>query len=223
MLKKTFALLMCAVLLLGILAGCNKAPANNTAATDTETYTAPSGDIFEEYTPAGTLYITFGAAVEIIYDDTGLALQITGTNQVGKVLAEAVQNQLGRGCVFVARALIRYASDNKLIGDARSVALRLGEGDVAPSSDFMSTIATDCQYLADEECTNLRMYVLVDDRLNEDSNLTAAIAKTLAARFLSVEEAALTGGDAIVDGVYTFTAGDKSCTVDAFTGLVAAK
>lgn len=215
--KKSLALLLSLILVLGLFAGCNKDVADSTTTVPTV------GNIYEDSTPAGTLYLTFSAAIEIIYDDAGKALQITGTNEVGKTVAAANQDQLGRDCVFVARALIRYAAQNQLLADAKTVAVRVGNDDPHPTDDFLEVIITDCQYLVDEECTGLRMIQLDQDRINSDGDLTPEAAALLASVFLGAAEADLAGEQTPVDGAYTYTWGDKACTVDAFTGLVTMK
>ena len=236
MLKKTIALILCAVVALCLFAGCNKQDAasttpgttagttpGTTVGTTATTSTEPTTNIYEESTPAGTLYLTFGAAIEIIYDDEGRALQISGKNEAGKAIANACQNQLGKECVFAARAILRYTSDNQLVGDAKTVAVRVGKGEATPDAEFLDTIVTDCQYLVDEECAGLRLVKIGEERLTEDGELTLDAAKRLAFYFLNIPEADITGNNEPVDGVYTLTGGEKSCTVDAFTGMVTAK
>ena len=171
--KKLFALLLAAVMLLCLLAGCNQ----QNASDDDDDNNSPA-DPFVDGTPAGTLYLTFGAAVEIVFDENGKALQITGSNETGKTIAAACQNQLNQECVFAARSLLRYASDNALIGDAKTVAVRLGKNDHMPKTDFLDTIITDCQYLCDEECTGLKMIRITAERLDEDGNLSLDCANS---------------------------------------------
>lgn len=214
--KKLFAILL-ALAMVFALAACNQADTPDTTAAPT---TAPTEKVSE---PIGTLYFTFGAAIEMVYDEEGEVLELTGKNEAGNAIAAACQNQLGKECVFAARAILRYVSDNQLIGDARTVAVRVGKGDPLPDAEFLETIITDCQYLADEECTNLKMVKIHDERLTEDGELNLDAAMRLASYFLGAQEADITGNNEPVDGVYTLSSGEKSCTVDAFTGLVTAK
>ena len=109
---------------------------------------------------------------------------------------------------------------NAIVGE--TVTVRIGADDPLPCEDFLFTIGQDCQYLIDEEVAGIDMYCLTDDCLDETGNVTSGIAAKLAATYLGVEETALTGGETSVDGLYTFSAGENACTVDAFTGLVAA-
>ena len=210
--KKLLALLLTAMLIVS-MAACGETAAP--PATTTEPTTAPA--------PVGTLLVTFGAAMELVYDVDGKVISITGTNELGKTIAEAKQDQLNTGCVYALRAILRYAVDNNLLGDAKNMVVRVGKGDPLPKEDFLTEICTDCQYLADEECTGIQMIQLSGDKLNEEGNLTADTAKALAVRFLGAEAAEVTGTDAPVDDLYTFTWSDKTVTVHAFTGLVTAK
>jgi hypothetical protein len=211
--KKLLALLL-AVMLVVSMAACGK--------TDAAPTTAPTTAPEKEPEPAGTLYVAFGAALEMVFDSNCETISITGTNDLGKLIADANQNQLNKGCVFALRAILRYASDNSLLGDAKTMAIRVGAKDTLPKADFLEEIQTDCQYLADEECTGIRIVPLVGDMLDSDGNITAAAAKKLACRFMEAEDADVTGGEAAADGVFTFVCGEKSCTVDAFSGLVKA-
>lgn len=209
--KKVIALCLAILTLAGVLSGCN------------ENLTDPAETTETKVSPAGTLFVSFGAALEIVYDDSGNALQLTGTNEAGKVLAEARQDQLNKGCVYTLRAILRYAIDNDLLGDAKTVAVRLGINDPLPTDDFLAVIIEDCQYLVDEELAGIDMVCIADDKLGEDGNLTYEAAMKLASKYLCVDAADLSGEQTPVDGVYTFTGGDRSCTVDAFTGLVIGK
>ena len=216
--KKWIAMLL-AVMLVISMAACGEeaaeAPATTTAATTAATEAT-------EPVPVGTLYVALGGTLELVYDQEGKAISITGTDELGKTLAAAGQKQVGKGCVFVLRTILRYASDNQLLGDTKSMVLRIGAGEKMPTEDFIEVIATDCQYLADEECTGVQMFRAIDDKIGEDGNLTLEAAKTLAARFMGVTVEELTMPEATAVGFYTFSCGDKTVTVNSFTGLVTA-
>ena len=212
--KKLFALLLAAVLVIS-MAACGE-----TAETPATTTPATEPKAAE---PMGTLYVTFGAKLELVYDAEGKALSITGTNEMGQTLAEAKQDQVGKGCVFALRSILRYASDNKLLGDAKSMVIRVGVGEKLPKENFLEEIATDCQYLADEECTGIQMFTAADDKLEENGKLTPAAAKTLACRFMDALEEEVVSDEALENGAYTFTCGNMVVTVDAFSGLVTKK
>jgi len=207
--KSSFAFLLIIALLAGVLSGCGAVePGETTLPTETTEATP---------TPIGTLYVSFGATLEMTYDEAGNALTITGTNEIGKTLAEAKQDQLNKGCVYALRSILRYAITENLLGDTKTVVVRIGAGDSQPTEDFLFVIGQDCQYLLDEEVSDLDMHYLTGDMLDENGDLTFDTAQMLATKYLGGEAIA---AEATAPGVYTFTAGDKSCTVDAFTGQV---
>lgn len=216
--KKMIAWMLALVTLLGVLSGCGAQTANPTETTQQPTETA------NPILTTGTLYVAFGAALEITYDQSnGNALTLIGTNEAGKVLAEAKQDQLNKGCVYTLRSILRYAITEGLLRDAKTVTIRIGPEERLPSDDFLEVIAQDCQLLIDEELAGLDMVVLNWDRFDDMGDLTYEAAAELAAKYLEVEAAEITGEEVAVNGTFTFTAGDRSCTVDAFTGLVVGK
>lgn len=213
--KKFLALALSAIMILAVLAGCGNAakPAESTPET-----TVP------EVKPAGTLMITMGASFELPYDETGKALEIIGTNAVGKTIAENVQQQVGKDCVHGVRSILRYASDNQLIGDAKTMAVRLAFGDTEPVEGFLDTIAQDTQYLADEECTGIWTIKIGEDDIDAEGFLLPETARKFAARYLGEAAADLIGEDAMsMEEVFTYSFDDKACTVDGRSGLVIGK
>jgi len=219
MCKRIFAFLLALTAIFAFSAcGKTEAPVKTPETTATAETTAPEAT--ETAVPIGTLYVSFSGTMELTYDKDGNALEIKGTNQVGETLAAAAKNQVGKGCVFALRSILRNASDNNLLGDAKSMSVRVGAKDPLPKEDFLEEIQTDCQYLADEECTGIQIKILHGDKLDAQGNLTLDTAKMLAARHLDVKPEELTGSDVPVDGVYTFTCGEMGCTVDIFNGMV---
>ena len=208
--KKWIALCVAALLLLPMLSGCGKeaaTPADTTAPVETT----------EASTPVGTLYVSFGATLEILYDREGNALTLTGTNEAGKAIAEVKQDQLNKGCVYTLRSILRYVITEQLFGDAKTVTVRIGANDPLPAPDFLEVIGMDCQYLLDEELDDVDMYCLVGDMLDEKGNLTFDTAQMLAGKYLKAEA---TPAEATPNSAFAFTADGKTCTVDAFTGLI---
>lgn len=208
--KKWIALCVAALLLLPMLSGCGKeatAPADTTAPVETT----------EAPTPIGTLYVSFGAALEIPYDAEGNSLALIGANEAGQVLADAKQDQLNKGCVYTLRSILRYAISEDLLGDTKTCTIRVGANDPLPSEDFLQVIGQDCQYLIDEEVAGVDLYCLSGNNLDEQGNLTYEMAQLLASKYLNAE---VTPAEATPNSAFAFTADGKTCTVDAFTGLV---
>ena len=212
--KKWIAFCLIMTMLLGLLSGCGNtpaAPAETSAPTET---TAPAP------TPIGTLYVSFGATLELTYDENGNALTLIGTNEAGRHLAEAKQDQLNKNCVYTLRSILRMAISDDLFGDAKTVTVRIGADDPLPTEDFLQIIGQDCQYLVDEELAGVDMYCLTGDMLDEKGDITFETAQLLATVYLGAEA---TAAETANTDVYTFTAADKTCTVDPFSGLVTGK
>ena len=210
--KKQITLGIALLMLLSILSGCGSDTAAPTTLAPETTAAAEAAP-----TPVGTLYVSFGAALEITYDEEGNALTLTGVNEAGKLLAEAKQDQLNKGCVYTLRSILRMVIDQQLLGDAKTVTVRIGAEDPLPTEDFLQTIGQDCQYLIDEEGAGVDIYCLTGDKLDETGNLTYETAQMLASKYLGAEA---TAAETTATDVYAFTAGEKTCTVDAFTGLI---
>ena len=79
--KRIFALLCCGCLLAGLFTGCKK-------------QTQDEESIYEKYTPAGTIYLHFGPELNVLYDDTGMILRISGDNNTGRRIATCCTDQL---------------------------------------------------------------------------------------------------------------------------------
>ena len=138
--KKLFALALSVLMLLGLLCGCNNENTNSTtvptsaptgqspniggmdivtrptAGSVSDPTTAPTTDPGNscepplDPTPAGTLVVTMGSAFEIVYNSQGKVVQLTGTNDAGKSIAEANQEYIGSTCVIAVRGLLSYAA-----------------------------------------------------------------------------------------------------------------
>jgi len=207
--KRIFALLGCAALLLSMFTGCKKKEAD--------------GSIYENFTPAGTLYVDFGASIEVLYDDEGNALLFTGVNEAGKKIATGSTMYLGKLCPSFLWKLLEFGIKNKLTDSTPLMVVRVGKTDVPPTDDFLTAIATGCQQLSDRMNAGIRVFALGEEQLNEEGLLTAQTAKTLASVRFGCAETEVDGDAAPADGVYTFTCNGKTCTVDAFSGVTTLK
>ena len=207
MTRRIAALLCCAAALLGLLCVCKKKNA--------------TVNIYEDFTPTGTLYCYLNGAVELIYDDEGKALQLSGTNEIGKQLTSACIHMLGSKSEELPKAMLSHAIQNNLLGQTKTMVLRVGSGDPLPYESMLTDIADQCQQLAAEKGCAIRVFAVNQNMLTKDDLLGLDIAKQIATVYLGEGEIS---GDAVpANGVYSFTANGKSCTVDAFSGVVTMK
>ena len=206
--KKIVAILLCVALAVSFAACGAEKPAETTAPT-------------EAAVPIGSVIASMGAVFELVYDHEGVILELKGLNEAGEKIAGDCQQYVGRACVHGIRGLMRYCSDNNLIGDAKTFSIRVRHGDPLPEDIFLETIITDTQYLADEECTGVRMVMLDETRLTTEGLIDEDTALYMASLFLQVDVTELTVSALSAENVYTVTAGEQSCTIDAVTGLVA--
>lgn len=211
--KKLLALALSALMILGLFVGCGNTA--KPAESSTETTVAA--------TPAGKLIVSLNNTVEFVYDETGKILEIKGTDEDSNAIATDLQQHLGRDCVHGVRALMRYHTDKKIVGDAKTMSVRVAYGDPLPTEDFLDTIVIDTQMLADEEDSGVRIIQIGAAQLDEYGIILPETAKKMAGLYLGVAAEELTGDYVGTDNLYTYSFGDKSCTVDGTTGLVKAK
>lgn len=209
--KKTTQILAMLLIFAMVLsaAGCSKDGGKETTAPVKET--------------AGVLTIAFGAVVEIVYDETGKLISLNGINETGEKITAACTGFEGRDVVHCVRSMLRYAYDNQLLGDAKTMSVRMGKDSKVPDEEFLPTIIQDTQYLADEECTGIRMVSIALEDLDSEGNISMEKAKHMAMIYLGAIQTADLGGDEeAVNGIYTFDYEGAACTVNAVTGLVTA-
>ena len=210
---RSLALVLVLALALSV-AACGNA---QESANDTpETTDAPVANA------AGKLTVAFGALVEITYDETGKLLKLEGKNENGKTIVAACTGYENRDVVHCVRALLRYASDNQLLSGVKTMSVYMNKDSAVPSEEFMPTIIQDTQYLADEECTGVRMAAIDLEDLDDQGFIDLESAKYLAMLYLGASMTADLSGDEELasNNTYTFDYEGAGCVVDVTTGLV---
>ena len=206
--KRIFALFCCGCLLAGLLTGCKEK--------------AYEESVYEKYTPAGTVSIHFGPALNLLYDDTGMILRISGENNTGRRLATCCTDLLFKPLSEGVPALMQYAIDNHLLEDARTMVIRVGEEDPLVTETMLTDLAKLCQASLDKQSIAIKAFPVEEESLVEGKYLPPALVSQLAAIYLDCEPADVTCSP-LTEGMYTVTYGEQSCTVDGFTGGVTVK
>lgn len=218
--KKYLTLAVCLLILLSLLVGCGNTTAPAETPTETTTETTPKTTTA---TPGGTLLLSMGDTYELVYDAAGKILEVNGTSENSKKIAADLQQQVGRDCVYGARALMNYYISQQLLDNIKTMAVRVGFGDPLPSEDFLTTCVNDTQLLAFEEDTAVQIVEISGSSLDDKGLLLPETAKKLAALHLGVTPEELTGEDTVEDNLYTYSFDEMTCIVDAFTGLAIEK
>lgn len=215
--KKLFALLLGAALLVCALAGCSN---------DTAAQTDPSQTVIDSV-PAGMLVLSTDAAVKISYDADGMVLDVTGMNDHGIVLADNYTDYLGKSCSTVVKELIFAASDaGNLSSSVKNIVIKQAVGSALPGSLFLETIATEAENAAAEAGSSAVVTLIDETGLDESGYINLDTVKALLANQLGVETLdAYYGSESPTGDSYICTVEangiESSYSIDAVTGLIA--
>ena len=214
--KKFFAILMSAVMLLGLLAGCG---AETPAPETTEgTYATPMA--------AGMVVVYANAAVNVSYDADGLVLSIEGVDDYGSALAGEYEDYLGKSCSEVVCDLIGNSFIQGLMTNENNyVMIKLAIGSALPGSTFLESMQKDAEAAIAEAGSTAKLVVLTTENLDENGYIDLESAKTLVLAALALDGFdSLDGAAAPAEGAYTFTitagALEGTFKIDAVTGAV---
>lgn len=216
--KKLLALLLGAVMLLGLFAGCSdeKVPEKETVKSDPPVQTA---------TLHGMLVLSAQASLNISYDQAGMVIDITGGNDLGSVVAAGYENYVGKSCDTVVSDLIAACAQERLLRDATSIVLKVATGSQLPSDTFLDNLSKTAATAAAENGSSAPVVAIGLDGLDADGYINAAYAQTLLKNHLGVTDFDRYNGDTFPrNDCYTISVqyGDQlgSYTIDAVTGLI---
>ena len=213
--KKILAILVFAVMLLGLLAACGQdAPAKPTM----------PGDNIDIPRTNGMLVLSTDASVNISYDEEGLVISIEGTNAQGVALAEAYTEFLGKSCADVVKDLVTASVEDDFF--VKNVIVKQAMGSALPGTSFLDAIVSEAQAAVDGAGAQGAVILVAEENLDADGYINLETAKNILLSHLGIESTTSFDGDPVPsDGSYTFyLVADKIdgyFTVDAVTGIAA--
>lgn len=215
--KKFLAILMSAVMLLGLFAGCG-----NNETTPTE----PTSDNLSTPVSAGLLVLNAAAAINISYDADGLVLNVEGIDDNGSAVASEYTDYLGKSCSDAVCDLIAASVHSAfLTPEENYVVIKQAVGSTLPGATFLETIQKDAEATLDTLGSTAALVVLTEENLDENGYINLDAAKTLILAYLSENEYdVLDGSPSPINGQYSFrvTVGEVTTDliVDAVSGDV---
>lgn len=218
--KKIIALLLCAVVLVGVLAGCGKNDSNDGG---TETKGTDTG--ISETEKAGTLVVTANASVIVSYGTDGLVLGVEGANEEGKNLVESYEELLGLSCAEVVSQLIKDSSNRTYLGRLTYVVVKHDKDSGTPGTSFLEGIEAAAKAAVEIVAPSAKLVMITQDMLDADGYIDLKTAKVLVEGFLEVEQVdGFDGTEKPVDGFYSFAVAyngmEDELHVNASTGCV---
>ena len=223
--KKFLAILMCAVLVLGAMAGCSEkkesaGQVNVPGATD------QAGEGVNTPIAAGMLVLNANGAINISYDADGLVLNVEGVDDNGQTLAVEYVDFLGKSCSDAVCDLIANSIHNGFMtAEENYVVIKLAAGSVLPDANFVEDIQMDAQQAMEAAGCTAQLVVLTLDNLDDEGYIDLDSAKKLICAYMAVESYdVLDGAAEHSEGLYNFrvTAGERveELIVDGVTGDV---
>ena len=213
--KKSLTLTASAALALSLLAGCGAQPAEQASA---------------ENGAAGTVLLSVNPEIEVDYGKNGLVLKIEGLNEDGKTVIQDVKDYQGKDCRTVVSELVRGIYDDGYFegtvdGHAKNIVLKLEEGSVYVSDEFLQDVADGVRETVQECGVGAETMTVSEGDLDDAGHIGQNKAKELVLAQTGLESAAFRDHKyELGDGVYEFefTAGgvEYEYEVDARTGKV---
>ena len=219
--KKIIALLLAALMLVGVLAGCGK---NDTNADQGTTPTGETQGV-SETEKAGSLVVTANASVVITYGTDGLVLGAEGLNDEGVSLLESYDEPTGFSCTELIAQIIKDSAVRTNMGHLTYVVVKIDKDSKAPGTNFLDSLESAAKKAVEEAAPDAKLVMIKQENLDADGNIDLVTAKTLIEAYLEVEKLdGIDGADKPVDGFYSFAVSydgfEESVHVNANTGIV---
>ena len=214
--KKIFALLLVAIMLLGMLSGCGKKNSQDDA----------SGETTEAPAAVGTLLVNVNAAVLLSYDADGLVLNVAGADDNGASLAAEYKDFFGKTCAEAASDLLSASRITGFLDMETTYMLVKQEANSAlPSGTFLESVKQSLTEALTGAGYQSTVVLLTSDDLDKNGNISLASAETLMLAYTAMDHFDSIDGTAEpIDGVYSFRVTvdttELDLLVDATTGSV---
>ena len=219
--KKIIAILLCAVLALGIFAGCEKKD------TQVPGVTTPKGEVgsVTETQKAGSFVVTANASVRILYGTDGLVIKIEGINESGKELVEGYEEMLGASCATLVSKVIKDSAARSNLGRLNYVVVKHEKDSGAPGTNFLEGVEAAAKKAVEDTASAPKLVMVTQDLLDADGYINLQTAEVLVKAFLEMENLqSFDGTNKPVEGFYSFQVSydgmEEMLHMDAVTGGV---
>lgn len=226
--KKMLALLLSAIMIIGLLAACgddiSKGDTKLPVGTDEGTQTTAPVTTFT----TGELTVNAGAAFVITFDAQGLVLRIDGADERYKEFQEFLNDDsalIGTSCADALGEIIKSAAVKGYLSEAGFVAIKQDHKTGLPDPAFLENVQRSAQKALDAAAPEVALVMITAEQLDANGMIGLPTAKVLVEKFLGGES--LTNFDGTsepINGVYSFTAGvdgrEEQVLVNAVIGSV---
>lgn len=211
---KLFALVMCAMLLVGMLAACGD---------DSDTTSPTSNNQQTTADISGTIMLNVNACVNISFDENGKVLNIMDVDTDGHELLVDYSGYLQTGCADVVKELVQISEGLELLTrEFNNIIIKEQPGSTLPSENFLADLAAAAEEAA-EIPVDVTVITVADQ--NADGQINADKAFELLLKALDVETIDLVAQSAEpIEGTYVYVIASSTLSsdylVDATTGYV---
>ena len=142
----------------------------------------------------GTVLLSVNPEIEVDYDKNGLVLEIEGLNEDGKTVVKDVKNYQGKDCRPVVSELVRDIYDGGYFegtvdGHAKNIVLKLEEGSVYVSDEFLQDVADGVRETVQECGVGAETMTVSEGDLDDAGHIGQNKAKELVLTQLGLESA----------------------------------
>ena len=213
--KKLLALILGAVMLLCLLAGCGETtPSPSTSKTPVNTVP----------TLSGMLVLSAKASFKIAYDQNGMVMELTASNEDATEILSGYAFE-GKSCDTVVKELLTATAEATLLRDAHNIVLKLAVGSMMPSETFLTSLEKSATDVATANSSAAAIVAIGLDGLDAEGYISLENAQKLLMNRLGVEKFDSFNGDTSPrNDCYTFSVSygeeNGNYIVDAVTGLI---